>query len=210
MQVQVLLPAPRQNKAARSCGGTSTATSTGDLVFPFPSQTHSVGLCDGTGSDFNCPGAPCQKNSAPFRFRGLRKSRENCTSAESFFLSETGVSRGTPVSGLIAGSDLDCTGAPRQNKAIRSCGGTCTATSTDDLVFPSQPRSAAAGLASDCRSGSDLDYPGAPERARDDWVLPARRAAAATAHKGAKPNQKVPSPRREVQRFRRNDTVTFG
>ena len=47
VQVQVLLPAPRQNKAARSCGGTSNATSTGDLVFPFPSQTHSVGLCDG-------------------------------------------------------------------------------------------------------------------------------------------------------------------
>ena len=39
-----------------------------------------------------------QKNSAPFRFRGLRKSRENCTSAESFFLSETGASRGAPVS----------------------------------------------------------------------------------------------------------------
>jgi hypothetical protein len=48
----------RQNKAARSCGGTSTATSTGDLVFPFPSQTHSVGLCDGIGSDMNCSGAP--------------------------------------------------------------------------------------------------------------------------------------------------------
>ena len=45
--------ASRQNKAARSCGGTSTTTSTGDLVFPFPSQTHSVGLCDGTGSSWN-------------------------------------------------------------------------------------------------------------------------------------------------------------
>ena len=38
--------------------GTSTATSTGDLVFPFPSQTHFVGLYDGIGSDLHCPGAP--------------------------------------------------------------------------------------------------------------------------------------------------------
>ncbi len=58
--------------------------------------------------------APRQKNSAPFRFRGLRKSRENCTSAASFFLSETGVSRGTPVSVISDGSDLDCPGAPKQ------------------------------------------------------------------------------------------------
>ena len=37
-------------------------------------------------------------------------------SAESFFLSETGVSRGTPVSVITAGSDLDCPSAPRQKK----------------------------------------------------------------------------------------------
>ena len=86
VSVRVRLPAPRQNKAARSCGGTSTATSTGDLVFPFPSQTHFVGLCDGIGSDMDCPGAPRQKKLTPFRFPGYRKSRENCTSAESFFL----------------------------------------------------------------------------------------------------------------------------
>ena len=86
---QSTVPLPRQNKAARSCGGTSTAASTGDLVFPFPSQTHFVGLCDGIGSDMDCPGAPRQKNSAPFRFRGLRKSRENCTSAVSVFLSNS-------------------------------------------------------------------------------------------------------------------------
>ena len=42
-----------------------------------------------------CP--PRQKNPAPFRFRGLRKSRENCISAVSFFLSKTEVSRGTSV-----------------------------------------------------------------------------------------------------------------
>ena len=48
-----------------------------------------------SGSDLDCPGAPRQKNSAPFRFRGLRKSRENCTSAESFFLSKSEDSRGS-------------------------------------------------------------------------------------------------------------------
>ena len=42
---------------------------------------------DKTASDLNCPGVPCRKNSASFRFRGFRKSRENCISAESFFLS---------------------------------------------------------------------------------------------------------------------------
>ena len=60
------------------------------------------------GSDLDCPGAPCQKNAALFRFRGLRKSiatrekratfkacRENCTFTESFFLSNSEVSRGT-------------------------------------------------------------------------------------------------------------------
>ena len=40
-----------------------------------------------------------QKNSAPFRFRGLLRSRENCISAESFFLPQIG-----PVS---LGSDLE-------------------------------------------------------------------------------------------------------
>ena len=62
----------------------------------------------GNGSDLNCPGAPRQKNAASFRFRGLRKCRENCTSAASFFLSETGVSPGTPVSVMGNGSDLNC------------------------------------------------------------------------------------------------------
>ena len=52
--------------------------------------------------------------------------------------------------------------APRQNKAMRSCGGTSTATSTDDLVFPFQPRPADAGLASDRGTASDSDCPGAP------------------------------------------------
>ena len=58
------------------------------------------------------PRAPRQKNSAPFRFRGLRKSRENCTSAESFFLYQI-----EPASlgfDLNTGSDLVCPGAPER------------------------------------------------------------------------------------------------
>ena len=154
--VRVRSPAPRQNKAMRSCGGTSTATSTDDLVFPFQPRPADAGLASDretgsdldwpgapekgkscsdfpfsgaaplarmdplrsnakedsrplsrsshadlkVGSDLNCLGAPRQKNSAPFRFRGFRKSRENCISAASFFLSKSEVSRGT--------SDLVC------------------------------------------------------------------------------------------------------
>ena len=45
-----------------------------------------------------------QKNSAPFRFRGLRKSRGNCTSAESFFLSKPEDSRGS--SDLVCGEKM--------------------------------------------------------------------------------------------------------
>ena len=66
--------------------------------YPIPSQARP--MRDEAWPVSDCPGAPRQKNSAPFRFRGLRKSRENCTSAESFFLSETGASRGAPVSVL--------------------------------------------------------------------------------------------------------------
>ena len=58
---------------------------------------------------------------------------------------------------LDVGSDLNCPGVPRQNKAIRLCGGTSSATSTDGLVYPFQARPADAGLASDCGAGSDLD-----------------------------------------------------
>ena len=42
------------------------------------------------GSDMNCCGAPRQKDAASFRFRGFRKSRENCTYAASSFLFSTG------------------------------------------------------------------------------------------------------------------------
>ena len=54
--------------------------------------------------------APRQKNSAPFRFRGLRKSRENCTSAESFFLYQI-----EPASlgfDLDTGSNIGLSGLP--------------------------------------------------------------------------------------------------
>ena len=106
------------------------------------------------------PPAPRQKNSAPFRFRGLRKSRENCTSAASFFLSETEVSRGTSVSVMENGSDLDCSGAPRQNKAAMSWGGTSTATMTGGLVFPFPSQTHSVELCDGF--DSDLDCPGAP------------------------------------------------
>ncbi len=46
------------------------------------------------------PPAPRQKKAAPFRLPGLRKSREDYTSAASFFLSETELSRGSSVSVL--------------------------------------------------------------------------------------------------------------
>ena len=44
------------------------------------------------------PAPPRQKKAVPFRLPGYRKSREDSISTASFFLSETGVSRGTPVS----------------------------------------------------------------------------------------------------------------
>ena len=42
---------------------------------------------------------PRQKNAAPFRFRGLRKCRESCTSAASFFLFRNGALTGELRSG---------------------------------------------------------------------------------------------------------------
>ena len=45
------------------------------------------------------PGPPRQKKSTPFRFRGLRKSRENFISVDSFFLLQIGPAK--------LGSDLD-------------------------------------------------------------------------------------------------------
>ena len=51
------------------------------------------------------PPAPRQKKSTALRFR---RDGESCVFVGSFFLSETGVSRGTPVSGLNESSDWDC------------------------------------------------------------------------------------------------------
>ena len=112
VQVRPLLPAPRQKKptALRFRRGGESSVSVGSF---FLSET---GVSRGTpvsvmgnGSDLDCPGAPRQKNAVPLRFRGLHKCmatrgkratnkacRENCASAASFFLSETGVSRGLP------------------------------------------------------------------------------------------------------------------
>ena len=75
-------------------------------------------------------GAPRQKNSAPLRFRGLRKSRENCVSAESFFLSDPQVSRGTSES-VYTGSDLNYPGAPMK---ARSYGSFCRGNSRSVIV----------------------------------------------------------------------------
>ena len=50
--------------------------------------------------------APRQKKSAPFRFLGLRKSRESSTSAVSFFLSKTEVLTGNLRFGIYTGGIL--------------------------------------------------------------------------------------------------------
>ena len=58
------------------------------------------------------PPAPRQKNSASFRFRGLRKSRENCTSPESFFLFQ--IEPASPGFDLDTGPDSDSSGFPEK------------------------------------------------------------------------------------------------
>ena len=83
--------------------------------------------------------------------------------------------------------------APRQNKAMRSCGGTSTATSTDDLVFPFQPRPADAGLASDRETGSDLDCPGAPAKGKSEQDFPFFGAAPSARMDPLRPNAKEDS-----------------
>ena len=142
--VRVPPPAPRQKNSApfrfrglRKSRENCTSAASFFLSETEVSRGTSVSVLE-NGSDLDCPGAPRQKDSAPFRFRGLRKSRENCTSAKSFFLFQI-----EPASlgfDLDTGSETDSSETPRQNKAIRSCGVTSTATSTDDLVFPFHPR----------------------------------------------------------------------
>ena len=46
-----------------------------------------------------------RKNAAPFRFRGFRKSRENCISAASFLLSKSDPLRWAPI--LFWGRELE-------------------------------------------------------------------------------------------------------
>ena len=113
-----------------------------------------------------------QKKPAAFRFPGLRKSRESSTSAVSFFLSETGVSRGTPVSVINAGSDMDCSGAPRQKNAasfrfrgLLKCRENCTSAASFFLsetgVSPGTPVSVMG-------NGSDFPFSGIAPAARND------------------------------------------
>ncbi len=59
------------------------------------------------------PPAPRQKKPTALRFR---RDGESCVFVGSFFLSETGVSRGAPVSVTGNGSDLNCPGAPPRQK----------------------------------------------------------------------------------------------
>jgi len=80
-----------------------------DIAFNYKEGTKTINFSDmecalskrasAPGSDLELSPVPRQKNSVPFRFRGFRKSRENCTSTESFFLSKSEVSRG--ISDLV-------------------------------------------------------------------------------------------------------------
>ena len=75
----------------------------------------------GNGPDLNCQAAPRQKNAVPLRFRGFRKSRENCASTASFFLSETEDSRGRPIcqGEIYPFKILFLKGYPDREKTIR-------------------------------------------------------------------------------------------
>ena len=61
-----------------------------EFVFNYKEGTKTVTFAEleaaDLGSDFTGLGAPRRKKAAPFRFRGFRKSRENCLSAASFLL----------------------------------------------------------------------------------------------------------------------------
>ena len=123
VQVQVLLPAPpRQKNSApfrfRGLRKRRENCSSAASFFLFQIGPASLGsdLEIGLILDSSRALPPRQRNAAPFRFRGLRKSRENCSSAASFFLSKSEDSRGSSDLVFIAGSDLDCPGAPRQKK----------------------------------------------------------------------------------------------
>ena len=120
------------------------------------------------GSDLECHGTPRQKNSAPFRFRGLRKSRENFTSAESFFLSETEVSRGTSVSVMEIGSDLECHGTPRQKNSapfrFRGLRKSRENFTSAESFFLSETEVSQGTSVSVMENGSDLNCPGASRR----------------------------------------------
>ena len=109
------------------------------------------------------PPAPRQKNSAPFRFRGLRKSRENCTSAESFFLSQ--IEPALLGFDLDTGSDSDSAGAPEKGKSEQDFpfSGAAPLARMDPLRSNAKEDSRPLSRSShaDLKVGSDLDCPGA-------------------------------------------------
>ena len=118
VQVRPLLPAPEKGKSEQDFPFSGAAPSARMDPLRSNAKEDSRPLSRSShadlkvGSDLDSSGAPRRKNSAPFRFRGLRKSRENCTSAESFFLSQIGpASLGSDLDSR-GGSDLDCPRAP--------------------------------------------------------------------------------------------------
>ena len=108
--VRVPPPAPRQNKAARSCGGTSTATSTGDLVFPFQPRPAEAGLASDweTGSDLDCSGAPRQNKAA----RSCGGTSTATSTGDLVFPFQPRPAEAGLASDCGTGSDFDCFGAP--------------------------------------------------------------------------------------------------
>ena len=134
------------------------------ITNPLPSPPHANLKF---GSDSDCPGAPRQKNSAPFRFRGLRKSRENCTSAEPFFLYQI-----EPASlgfDLDTGSDLDSSGAPKRRESEQ-----------DSLLFGGPPPAGNDPFSSNTARGNNRAS--SPDRNLDFAGVGRDRAAAAARH----------------------------
>ena len=121
-----------------------------------------------SGSDLDCPGAPRQKKLTPFRFPGFRTSQESSISVSSFFLSETGVSQGTPVSVINASSNLDCPGAPRQKKLtpFRFPGLSKSQESSISVssFFLSETEVSRGTPVSVINASSDLDCPSTPKK----------------------------------------------
>ena len=111
------------------------------------------------------PAPPRQKKPTALRFR---RGGESSVSVGSFFLSETGVSRGTPVSVTGNGSDLNCPGAPEKGKSEQDFpfSGAAPSAQNDPLRSNAKgdSRPLSRSLHADPKVGSDLDCPGAPRQ----------------------------------------------